>query len=299
MADIISQVGNTPAIEIEGIIFKREDLNPSGSVKDRGISYQLNWAKKEGIKNFVISSSGNAAISACWFCQRLDLNIFIFVSPKINPKKLDIIQSYPFQIFVSKRPVSDSIKFAQKNNYYHLRSSTDPRGTIGYRRIAKEILGNYGNRRNQGNQGDRGRIGSIFLPVSSGTSLVGVAEGFKEADFLPQIHMVQTTAVNTIAKNFDQEFAPTKTTLAVALVAKYTSRKKQVIGLIRESKGWGWVILDREILKADRWLQDKGIVTSFEGAAALAGVWKARQKGWELRRTVCLLTGKRYLKTKN
>lgn len=282
MAEDTSQVGRTQEIKLEGIIFKREDENPTGSVKDRGISYQLEWAKKLEIKDLVISSSGNAAISACYFCQKLDLNLFVFISPKINKKKLAAIQDYPFQVLVNKRAKSGSIKFARKNNYYHLRSSTDPRGTIGYQRIADEILGN------------RGRIDSIFIPVSSGTTLVGVAEGFRKAGFLPQIHAVQTTAVNTIAKSFDQDFTPSKISLADALVAKHTPRNKQVIELVKESKGWGWVITDEQIIEADRWLQEKGITTSYEGTAALAGIWKARKKNWQLGKVICLLTGKKY-----
>lgn len=282
MTGNISQVGSTREIEIEGIIFKREDENPSGSVKDRGISYQLNWAEKEGIRDLVISSSGNAAISAGYFCQKLGLKLFVFVSSKINKRKLAVIQDYPFRVFISRRPLSDSIKFTKKNNYYHLRSSTDPRGTIGYQIIADEILG------------DRRRIDSIFIPVSGATTLAGVAEGFKANGFLPQLHAVQATAINTIAKNFDHDFTPTKTSLADALVAKYTPRKKQVIELVRESRGWGWVVNDEQILKADEWLKNQGISTSFEGAAALAGVWKASQKGWKLGKVFCLLTGKRY-----
>lgn len=298
MAFDISQVGNTREVEAGEIIFKREDENPSGSVKDRGVSYQLDWAKKEGIKSLVISSSGNAAISACFFCQTLNLNLYIFVSPKINKKKLNVIQEYPFRISVSKRPLSDSIKLAKKNNFYHLRSSTDPRGSIGYQRIAEEILGDWGNppspRLQRTSQGNQEGINSIFIPVSSGTTLVGISEGFNRQGSLPQIHAVQTTKVNTIAKHFDQEFTPTKTSLADALVAKFTPRKKQIIGFIRESKGWGWVIDDKEILKADEWFKNRGIETSFEGGAALAGIWKAKQNGWKLGKTVCLLTGKRY-----
>lgn len=291
MKDASCQVGKTPEVELEGIIFKREDTNPSGSVKDRGISYQLNWAEKEGIRDLVISSSGNAAISAGYFCQKLGLKLFVFVSSKINKRKLAVIQDYPFRVFISRRPLSDSIKFAKKNNYYHLRSSTDPRGTIGYQIIAEEILGDRGNQVNRENQGG---IDSIFIPVSSGTTLVGIVEGFKQLGFSPQLHAVQATAINTIAKNFDHDFTPTKTSLADALVAKYTPRKKQVIELVRESRGWGWVVNDEQILKADEWLKNQGISTSFEGAAALAGVWKASQKGWKLGKVFCLLTGKRY-----
>lgn len=287
MASGISQVGNTREIEIEGIIFKREDENPTGSVKDRGISYQLNWAKKTGIKNLVLSSSGNAAISACFFGQKFGLRLFIFVSPKINKKKLAIIEKYPYPVFITNRPISDSIKFAKKNKFYHFRSSTDLRGTIGYREIAKEIL------ESQGNQGNR-KIGAVFLPVSSGTILAGIAEGFRKLGSLPQIHAVQTPAVCPIAGEFDHDFLPAKSSLAESLVARYTLRKEKIVQLIKESRGWGWVVSDEEIIKADGWLKKHGVITSFEGAAALAGVWKANEKDWQTKKTVCLLTGKNY-----
>jgi len=275
-------VGETQEIVIEDIIFKREDRNPTGSVKDRGISHQLDWAKKQGIRDLVISSSGNAAISACYFCQKLGLNLSTFVSPRINKKKLDIIHGYIFQVFVSPRAKSDSIKFAKKNNFFHLRASTDPRGKAGYQTIAKEITA------------DHGQINSLFVPVSSGSTLIGVAEGFRAIGYLPQIHAVQTTTVNTIAKTFDYDFISTKTSLASALVAKYTPCKSQAINLIKESKGHGWVISDQEILTADQWLQEKRIITSYEGGAALAAIWKAKKNNWQLGKMVCLLTGKRY-----
>jgi len=289
MNDVSCQVGNTPEVEIEGIIFKRDDMNPSGSVKDRGIAYQLDWVKKQGIKDLVISSSGNAAISACYFCKRLELNLFVFVSPKINHKKLDILHQYPFQVFINKRAKSESIKFAKRNNFFHLRSSADPRGTIGYQEIAKEIL------EDRGNQGGWGQINSIFIPVSSGTTLVGINEGFGRQGFLPQIHAVQTTAINSIARLFDRDFRPSKTSLADSLVARTTPRRKQLIGIITKSKGFGWVIANDEIIEASQWLEGRKLLTSFEGAAALAGIWKARKKNWQLGKVVCLLTGKRYI----
>ena len=283
-------MGDTPEIEIEGIIFKREDLNPSGSVKDRGISYQLNWAKKEGIKDLVLSSSGNAAISACFFGKKFGLELFIFVSPKINKKKLAIIKKYPYRVFITNRPVSDAIKFAKKNNFYHLRLSTDPRGAIGCCEIAREISESQGN---QGNQGNR-RVDAVFFPVSSGTTLMGVAQGFKKLSFLPQLHIVQTTAVCSLAGKFDKDFVPTASSLASALVAKYVPKKQEIIQLVKDSGGWGWVVSDEEIVNADGWLKEHGVITSFEGAASLAAVRKAKNKGWKLGKTVCLLTGKRY-----
>jgi threonine synthase len=66
--------GNTPFyfINIGGmqIGVKDENLNPTQSFKDRCSAYQLSFYLALGKKNFVISSSGNAAISVAAFASK-------------------------------------------------------------------------------------------------------------------------------------------------------------------------------------------------------------------------------------
>ena len=76
-------------IKIENFYLKREDQNPTGSAKDRALIAQIQNLIEKKITNAVISSTGNAAISAAYFCQKQGINLTIFVSPKINLKKLD------------------------------------------------------------------------------------------------------------------------------------------------------------------------------------------------------------------
>lgn len=285
--------GNTPGIEKDGLVFKREDSNPTGSLKDRGLAYQISKAHEENEKNLVISSSGNAAISAAAYCNLAKIELFAFVSQKIAQEKKEKIIKYNGRVKVSLRPVSDSIKFCKRWGYKNLRPSTEPLGAEGYKTIAWEIFR------------DHGKIDDLFLPVSSATCLVGIFQGFKMLGFLPRIHVCQSTKVFSIAQKFDQEFQPTKTSLATSLVAKLTSRQEEAVKIIQESGGWGWVIADEKTAKtkgkpvkgikeAANWLSQKGIVTSAEGSLALAGVWKANEYGRQLGKTVCLLTGKMY-----
>ena len=287
--------GNTPEVTIDGIIFKREDLNPTGSLKDRGLAYQVSQAYSEGHKNLVISSSGNAAISAAAYCQLAKINLFAFVPKNINLEKLEKIKELDGLIMISDRPVSDSIKFAKEKGFKNLRPSVDPLGTEGYKTITFEIFKEFG------------KIDDIFLPVSSATCLVGIAKGFRVLGFLPRIHACQSTKIFNIAGEFDKDFRKTKTSLATALVAKITPKKEEAIKIIRESGGWGWVVgdgkerdkrnkRDKGIKEAMEWLEERGLETSAEGALGLAAIWKAKSKGWKLGKTVCLLTGRKYEK---
>src|SRR3989338_2581237 len=80
--------GKTPLVCINGIAFKCEYKNPTGSVKDRGLSFQISKLWEQKGKQAVISSSGNAAISAAAYCRLAGIKLTVFVSPGINRGKL-------------------------------------------------------------------------------------------------------------------------------------------------------------------------------------------------------------------
>jgi len=275
--------GETPEVKSEGIIFKREDQNPTGSLKDRGMTYQISQALAEGEEKLVISSSGNAGISAAAYCRLAEIKLHVFVSPKIKSEKLKQIKKFGAEVYLSMRPVSEAIRFSQKTGFLNLRPSVQDNGLIGYKSLAFEIHQNLG------------KVDSIFIPVSSGTALVGMAEGYKTLGYLPQLHLVQTTVVCPLAGLFDKDYQRSKTSLADALVARIVPRKKEILKLVEDSGGWGWVISDEQIEEAAKKLENLGISTSAEGEAALAAIWKAKKKGKDLgEKVVCLLTGKKY-----
>lgn len=274
--------GGTSLVKIDDIFFKYEFENPTGSVKDRSFAYQISKIKELNIKEAVVSSSGNAAISAANYCRLGNIKLTIFVSPKINKKKLGKLNKFNCKIFKTEKPISSSIRFAKKNNAYLLRQSKDLYATFGYQTIAYELFEVNPN------------IDAIFIPVSSGTTLAGVASGYKRYGTIPSIHAVQTEAVNPIASLFDKSFTPKKKSLADALIAKFSQREKQIMEIIDKSKGWGWVISDDEIIIARKWLLSHKIDCSYEGASTLAAFWKAKKYGYIYKYPVCLLTGKFY-----
>jgi len=275
--------GNTPEVHFdEQVILKREDQNPTGSLKDRGMAYLISRAYQDGLKNVVLSSSGNAAISAANYCNLAKINLFTFVSLTIKEEKLRKITEKGARVFQTLRPVSEAIKFAHQNHYLNLRPSQNDFGSEGYQTIAFELAGS------------QGRIEDLFLPVSSGVALVGIAKGFKKLGFMPRFHACQSTAVHPIAAIFDDDFVSEQESLADSLVAKFTPLKDEAIKIIKESGGGGWVLSNQEIVVAQKKLEREGIETSTEGALVLAAFFKAQEKGVILGKTVCLLTGKRY-----
>lgn len=274
--------GNTPLVKIGDIYFKCEYKNPTGSHKDRATVLQISKLKKRNINKAVISSSGNAAISAATYCKEANIDLTVFVSPDVNKKKLQILQSLKCEIIQSKKPVSAAFKFSREFNAYNLRQSTDPVAFSGYERIATEIL-------------KKVVPDAIFLPVSSGTTLIGIALGFQKARQAIPIYAVQTDVIHPIAGVFDKDFKEASgKSLSDAIVARFTPLEDKVIKIIKESNGFGWVINNKEMLEARRWLVSHRLDCSYEGAASLASLWKAKRKGYKFDNPVCLLTGKYY-----
>lgn len=274
--------GNTRLIYANSAYFKCEFENPTGSVKDRGFAYQIAKVYESAVKEAVLSSSGNAAISAATFCQIYNISLTVFVSPKINKKKLQVLKHLPCKIRQSSKPIRDAFNFSKSKKAYNLRQSIDPLAMPGYATIAFEILQQLPD------------IDALFIPVSSGTTLMGLVSGFKKFSNLPAVHTVQTEAVNPIARLFDKNFTNKKNSLSDAIVAKYTPRLKQITEVIKQTKGYGWVISDKEMLQAKEKLDHYKIICSFEGAATLSALYKANQYGYYYKNPVCLLTGKNY-----
>lgn len=273
--------GHTSLKKIENTWFKCEYENPTGSVKDRGLAFQLSVLYQEGVKKVAISSSGNAAISAVQYASIGNLELTIFISPHINEEKKSILQKLKAKIITSNRPVSDCIKYCNETKTYNLRPSSDVNGYKGYETIAFELW----------NQNQS--IDAVFFPVSSGTTLKGVYEGYKKKGNVPKLYCVQSQAVHAIAEQFEKTNTMEKS-IVDGIVARFTPLKEELITIIKKSGGSGIICPDEDVKKANKWLAEHGVQTSNEGALALAGLWKEKNKNEDIRTPTVLLTGKKY-----
>ncbi len=255
-------MSKTAIIKLDDLYIKREDHNPTGSAKDRALSYQVENLRKLGFTTkAVISSTGNAAISASYFCQKANIDLTIFLSPKINPNKLKLIKTKNNHVIIDPKPISSAFKFAKKNNAYFLRQSTDPSALEGYAQIGQEIIDQLP------------QVTSIFIPVGSGTTLLGISQKIPKTT---KLFAVQPANNPTISKHFDHDYLAETTSLTDSLSVKFLPLKQAVISAINKSGGGGLVITDSQIKKQLDYLESNNISTSPESAMALAGLVKAR-----------------------
>lgn len=253
----------TPLVQIDQIYFKREDQNITGSAKDRAIPLIIDEIIKNNLREAVISSTGNAAISAQYYCDKSNIKLTIFVSKKIDPNKLKILKNP----ILSNKPISDAFKYAKQNNAYLIRQSTDPTSIVGYSNLGKEILEQLS------------QVTSIFVPCGSGTTALGIASEFKN------ICIVQPASHCPLASHYDKNYIPEIETITDALGAKLLPLKRNILKEIPH----GTVVQNNDVIKAQEYLEKNNIITSPEGALALAGYFKMKNLAGNY--PVVLLTG--------
>ncbi|MBT3539291.1 PLP-dependent lyase/thiolase [Candidatus Parcubacteria bacterium] len=294
------------------VYLKREDQHKYGSHKGRSIPFLIKkYFKGERKKfedgtddigptynEFVISSSGNAALSAIHAVQAHNRNnpekisLRVFIGLRIDPKKLKMLTAIiedpkvtleqvekPKQTAFQLEKENDSIKF--------LRQSTDDNALLGYYELADEL-----NR--------IPNLQAIFIPTSSGTTAQALGEAFETiepsvwgGEQHPQIHVIQTTACHPIAQDLDTGVEKTDTSIAGAIVDKVAHRKEHVLEVIKKTSGSGWIVTDEEIKQAQDLVKDAcKIATSPNAALSVAGLMKALRNDFKYDGVVvCLLTG--------
>lgn len=290
------------ALSVPEVYLKREDQHKYGSHKGRSIPLMISTYHKQGWNNFVISSSGNAALAAILYIKSHNRNkpddqltLKVFVGNNIDKNKLANLKSKIsnrklISIEQMERPKQTAFQLNKKGKTKLLRQSTDDTALLGYHELVQEL--------------DKiESLQAIFIPTSSGTTAQGIGEAFKKFEQNPQIHVVQTEACNPIASAFkrDPSTSPPadgsarndSASIASAIVDKVAHRKEKVIKVIKNSQGSGWIVSDEEIKKTISLVKETtGINISPNSALSVAGLKKAVEDRWKFDKpVVCLITG--------
>lgn len=272
------------------LYFKREDLHPLLSHKGRSLPLMIDSHLKHGLKDFVVSSSGNAALASALYIKKLNqkrkdkLTLRIFVGEKIDItkfKKLKKLADKNISLIQIKNPKQSAFQLQKNNHAVWLRQSTDDTALLGYEALAKELS-------------KIKNLSAVFVPTSSGTTALGLDRGFKKLKLKIQIHIVQTAAVHPIVQNFSQLRCETeKESLATAIVDKIALRKPALLKALKANRGFGWVVCNQEITSAIKLVaKTEKIKLSPNSALAVSGLAQAIKNNWKFSGPVaCLITG--------
>jgi threonine synthase len=275
-------------VGLERLVLKREDLNPTGSHKARGVAFQVSVERARlGPGGWLCtSSSGNAAVAAAAYSAAAGLRLAAFLAPDTAAEKRDEVARLGGYVFLTPHALTMADEFSAARRVSNLRPSVHPDGATGFQTIGWELLETVA------------PVDAVFMFASSAGGLVGIGRAFQrgaevvDQPWQPALHVVQGCGAHPIAGPFDARPAPAADGRVGALGARKTRRLGEATRLIRASGGGGWIVSDDEAYGAARLLADHGITTSLEGTAALAAASRAaREIG--LTSAVVVLTGRR------
>lgn len=285
------------ALGYKDLYFKREDLHPLGSHKGRSIPVMIDYHFARGSKNFVITSSGNAALAAALYIKDMpDISLEIFVGENIVPHKLaklaKIVEDtnkaenvkndgnekvLPERIKITKVPrPSQALMQATQRGMTSLRQSTDDIALVGYETLAKELL-------------TMTKLAAVFIGTSSGTTAQALAQFFLKDKRGVQVHIVQTSSCHSMSESFHrcelsgtdnvgnpENMSEAKISIADAIVDKVALRKTALIPLIKQTGGSGWCATNEDIIAAQKLAKTyTGLDISTNSALSVVGALKA------------------------
>jgi threonine synthase len=284
--------GNTPLLKLSRLMksfslspafIKNEAANPSASFKDRGTAVAIQKAVSLGIRRIGTVSTGNMALSTAAYGAKAGLETFILLKEDCPPEKILAAGVHnPFLVTVKGdygKLFYESFSLGRKHKIYFM-NSVDPFRIEGYKITAFEIYLQLQSRAPR----------FIFVPLSSGGHLIGLARGFldlKQIGFIrdfPTFIGVQAQGCTPVAKAYSSgktivERIKKARTIAHSISNPNPPGGNVALKLIREHKGMIISVSDGEILEAQKMLAEiEGIFCEPSSAAVLAGLLKLSKK---------------------
>lgn len=276
--------GWTPIVNFSrSLHFKLENFNPTGSFKDRGSTVlisALHKLIKEANGYISEDSSGNAGASMAAYAARAGLKAKIYVPENVSGPKFNQIKFYGAEVVKvpgSRSRVAEEAQKAESGKVYvgHI---LHPLFRDGIRSLAYEIAEQF-----------RWRVPErIYLPVSAGTLLLGVIDGFKHLldsgviEAIPKIVACQTRQVSPLCHKFrNLPYTPPDkiTSIADALVSVNPPLLDIMVESLKGVDGEAVWVEENEIFDAFLELARKGFFVEPSSAVAYAAYKKQVECG--------------------
>lgn len=287
-----------PALGLPNLYFKLENLNPTGSYKDRFASRLISDMVRAGHKTCIATSSGNTGAALAAYSAAARIKCIIVVVDGAPVPKLRQMQLYGAQLlmirdFGKSATLTDQV-FGELQS---LSSSQNlplpvsaykfcPVGMTGVETISHEIVDSLG------------EDVEIFVPAGGGGLTLAVARGIIAKGGKGKVHCVQPSGNDTIASslrnNLPAKPVPGSTTQVSGLQVANVLDGQEVVEACQSLKGNGYVVEDSDVFTWHKKLAtEEGIFSEPAGAVALAGLARAvaLNEVDPAQKYVCLVTG--------
>jgi threonine synthase len=291
--------GTTPLlwVEVKGrqVAVKCENLNPTGSFKDRGSSVIAGFLKSRGISEVVEDSSGNAGASIAAYSAQAGIKSRIFIPASASGPKRRQIETYGAELVPvhgSRSDVTEAVLTEANKGMVYASHAYLPFNLPGYATAAYEIFDQLGT-----------APSAIISPCGQGGLLLGLAKGFEAIRQsgnpirLPKLIGVQARAcsplwVMSTAGMAAMGFVTESQTIAEGVKVKSPVRGDKIMRVVKASQGQFIAVDEEDILRGQDELARRGFYV--EPTSAI--VWNALEQVLDSLPdpVVVLLTGSGY-----
>lgn len=290
------------SLGLPNLFFKLENLNPTGSYKDRFAAAFVSDLVQKKSSFCLATSSGNTGAALAAYCAAARIECFIIVVDGAPEAKLMQMQFYGARtIMVEGFGLNTSItnrvfdaleKFTSDKDislpvsaYRYCRE-----GMLGVQTIAYEIVDELD-----------GKINHVFSPAGGGGLTLAIAKGMNayNSKSYSKVHCVQPVGNNTIAGPLadglaDANEIKASTTLISGLQVPGILDGTNTIRSCRQTGGTGILVEDESVFKTQKLLaQKEGIFCEPAAAVSVQGFIDATKDGNinTDENIVCLITG--------
>lgn len=286
--------GNTPLIPlyrmarelgVRELHLKEEGGNPTGTFKARGASVGISMAKKLGICNLTLPTSGNAGTAWAAYSARAGMRLHLAVPRSTSEETLKEFELYGADIDLVDGTIFEaetlSARVSQERGAFDVTHFREPYRVEGKKTIAFEIAEQYG-----------WELPDVVVyPTGGGIGPVGFWKGISELLELGWVKqkvrliIVQASGCAPLVKAFQEgrsesEYWQEAHTIAKGLCTPKTSSDFLILRAVSNTNGSAISVNDEEIMQMMRQLgRLEGIFGCPEGVASLAAVPKLLRNG--------------------
>jgi len=297
MTPVTHPEGSTRLYERNGISFKHEGENPTGSFKDRGMTVAITQARRVGARAVACASTGNTSASLAAYAAQARLRAIVFMpAGKVSGGKIAQTLAYgatALQVRGDFDAAMQLVRDACDSLGIYLVNSINPFRIEGQKTIVWELLQDL-----EWNAPDW-----IVVPAGNLGNTSAFGKALREAyeagwiKSLPRLASIQASGANPFFRSFRDAFAErhrvTAETIASAIRIGDPVSYDKAVAAIRFTNGVVGEVSDAELLAAKREIDEMGIGCEPASATTLAGVKKLRADGTmrDDEQIVCVLTG--------
>ena len=301
-------VGNTPLWQPEKLqkiygfpelYLKDDGVNPTGSLKDRASFLVAAFARKHGIREVVVASTGNAGSSMAGVGAAAGLKVKLFLPKTAPPAKMIQALQYGADLVLADKnydqAFSLSLEYSKRRGGMNRNTAYNPMTIEGKKTVSIEIFKQL-----------KKAPDHVFVSVGDGVIMSGVYKGFRDLlqlgriDKIPVVHAVQASGSDAICRamesgDFDgQAESPVRAakTVADSISVDTPSNGHLALKNLKAFGGHCFTVTDEEILCAQKELSSTcGLFSEPAAATAYAGFLKQKAALDSNETCVVLLTG--------